>query len=122
MYRLTIIRFFISFQLKVGKIGDNSYVPSGLTADEYNKIRGAEKSKKDANYAKNVAKAGQFKDYTDFYIKRGTDVNSGWKKSVTLGHDMAKTKYDWSGKENNIKGFVTEAKTEKKKPAFKKFW
>merc|ERR1719468_1152251 len=58
--------------LKVGNIGSNSYVPSGMTAEQYNKIRAAEKSKKDANYAKNVAKAGVFKDYTDFYIKRGT--------------------------------------------------
>merc|ERR1712241_1091036 len=42
--------------LKVGKIGSNSYVPSGLSADQYNKIRGDEKNKRDQNYARNVAK------------------------------------------------------------------
>jgi hypothetical protein len=42
-----------------------------------------------------VKKAGIFEDYTEFYIKRGTDTKQGWKKDVTLGHRMAKTKYDW---------------------------
>lgn len=74
-----------------------------MTAEQYSKIRATEKNKKDANYKRNVAKAGVFTDYTDFYIKRGTDTNSGWKKSVTLGHDMAKTKYDWSGKNDETK-------------------
>jgi len=36
-------------------------------------------------------------DYTDWYLKRGTDTNAAWAKSATNGHRMAKTKYDWSG-------------------------
>jgi len=84
-------------QLKVAKIGSNSYVPAGLTAAEYQKIRDADDTKKASGYKKNVAKAGKFKDYTEFYIKRGTDISDAWKKSPTLGHDMAKTKYDFSG-------------------------
>lgn len=95
---------FSILQLKVGKIGDSSYVPSGLTAAEYNKVREQEAAKKAANYKKNVAKAGKFLDYTDFYTKRGTDKNENWFKSVTRGHDMAKTKYDWSGT-NDAKGY-----------------
>lgn len=84
--------------LKQGKITPGkSYVPSGLTASQYAKVRKEQEAKKAANYKKNVAKAGKFQDYTDFYLKRGTDIASGWKKSVTLGHTMAKTKYDWSG-------------------------
>mmetsp|Transcript_14587 Transcript_14587/g.20299 ORF Transcript_14587/g.20299 Transcript_14587/m.20299 type:complete len:156 (+) Transcript_14587:93-560(+) len=90
--------------LKVGKIGDKSYVPSGLTAAQYNKIRDEASAKKAANYKRNVAKAGKFLDYTDFYTKRGTDKNDNWFKSVTRGHDMAKTKYDWSGTED-AKGY-----------------
>jgi hypothetical protein len=43
-----------------------------------------------------VKKAGIFEDYTEFYIKRGTDTKQDWKKDVNLGHRMAKTKYDWS--------------------------
>jgi hypothetical protein len=43
-----------------------------------------------------VKKAGVFEDYTEFYIKRGTDTKADWKKDVTLGHRMAKTKYDWA--------------------------
>jgi hypothetical protein len=68
-----------------------------LTAAEYQKIRDADDTKKASGYKKNVAKAGKFKDYTEFYIKRGTDISDAWKKSPTLGHDMAKTKYDFSG-------------------------
>mmetsp|Transcript_17923 Transcript_17923/g.32462 ORF Transcript_17923/g.32462 Transcript_17923/m.32462 type:complete len:164 (-) Transcript_17923:200-691(-) len=84
--------------LKVGTIGDKSYIPAGLTAAQYKKVRDADQGTKDARYAKNVKKAGVFKDYTDFYTKRGTDTKDSWIKSVTRGHDMAKTKYDWSGK------------------------
>jgi hypothetical protein len=40
---------------------------------------------------------GVFTDYTEWYTKRGTELSGAWKKSVTLGHNMAKTKYDWSG-------------------------
>jgi uncharacterized protein (DUF2147 family) len=41
--------------------------------------------------------SGVFTDYTEWYTKRGTDLNGAWKKDVNLGHSMAKTKYDWSG-------------------------
>jgi len=83
--------------LQQGKITDKSYVPAGLTAKQYAAIRDGESKKKAANYQRNVKKAGVFTDYTDFYIKRGTDTSEAWAKSVTKGHDMAKTKYDWSG-------------------------
>merc|ERR1719329_279297 len=85
--------------LKVGKITSNSYVPQGLSAKQYAEIRKKEQAKKQANYKRNVAKAGVFEDYTDFYIKRGTDLSQDWAKNKnTLGHRFAKTKYDWSGK------------------------
>jgi hypothetical protein len=73
------------------------YVPTGLSKAEYEKIRDKEAKAKQERYAKNVAKAGKFIDFTDWYLKRGTELSGGWKKSVTLGHSMAKTKYDWSG-------------------------
>jgi hypothetical protein len=82
-------------QLKTGKLSANSYVPEGLTKAQYAKIRGAEAKKKEANYQKNAKKAGIFEDYTLFYTKRGTDTSAAWKKSATLGHRMAKTKYDF---------------------------
>ena len=82
------------------KLTEKSYIPAGLTKAEYEKARAAEAAAKSARYAKNVAKAGKFKDFTDFYKKRGTDITDSWVKSVTRGHDMAKTKYDWSGKTN----------------------
>jgi hypothetical protein len=87
--------------LKVGKIGDASYIPNGLTKAQYEKVRAGEKAKKDARYKMNVQKGGKFKDYDEFYLKRGTDLGAAWKKSVTLGHDMAKTKFDWSGSKDN---------------------
>mmetsp|Transcript_2328 Transcript_2328/g.1646 ORF Transcript_2328/g.1646 Transcript_2328/m.1646 type:complete len:163 (+) Transcript_2328:36-524(+) len=84
--------------LSVGTIGSNSYVPKGLTKEQYAAIRKKEDEKKKANYQKNVAKAGKFLDYTQFYLDRGTDVGEKWFQSPTRGHRMAKTKYDWSGK------------------------
>ncbi len=84
--------------MAVGKIGDKSYIPAGLSKEQYDKIRKEEKAKKDAIYQKNVAKAGKFLDFTDFYLKRGTDLDQSWVKSPTKGHLMVKTKYDWSGK------------------------
>merc|ERR1712087_433550 len=81
----------------------SSYVPAGLTADESNKFRKAQSDKKAANYQRNVAKAGVFEDYTEWYKKRGTDFTDAWKKDVNLGHRMAKTKYDWSGAEQGKK-------------------
>jgi len=84
--------------LKTGAITEGkSYVPSGLTAAQYTKLRKGEVDKKAANYQRNVAKAGKFIDFTEWYIKRGTDVSDGWIKSANRGHDMVKTKFDWSG-------------------------
>eukprot|EP00558_Chaetoceros_sp_UNC1202_P003404 CAMPEP_0197246492 /NCGR_PEP_ID=MMETSP1429-20130617/12936_1 /TAXON_ID=49237 /ORGANISM="Chaetoceros sp., Strain UNC1202" /LENGTH=164 /DNA_ID=CAMNT_0042707155 /DNA_START=23 /DNA_END=517 /DNA_ORIENTATION=+ len=81
----------------VGKLGSKSYIPSGMSKEQFEKIRAGEAKKKDANYQRNVKKAGVFEDYTEFYMKRGTDSKDDWKKDINLGHRMAKTKYDWSG-------------------------
>jgi hypothetical protein len=86
------------FQLKMGEIKEGkSYVPAGLSAADYNKVRAAEAAKKKAKYDANVKKAGVFEDYTEWYAKRGTDTSQAWAKTATNGHRMAKTKYDWSG-------------------------
>lgn len=87
----------------VGALSNKSYVPSGLSKDQYSNLRKAEAAKKAANYERNVKKAGIFTDYTAWYKQRGTDSGSDWKKSVTLGHRMAKTKYDWQGDGGNTK-------------------
>lgn len=84
-------------QIKTGIITDKSYIPNGLTAVQYNKVRAAEVAKKKARYEKNVKKAGVFEDYTEFYTKRGTDTKQDWAKDINKGHRMAKTKYDWAG-------------------------
>ena len=84
-------------KIVTGQLTDKSYVPAGLTKAQSEKIRAEADKKKAANYQKNVAKAGVFIDYTDFYLKRGTDVNGSWMKLPNLGHRMAKTKFDWSG-------------------------
>merc|ERR1711966_398026 len=69
----------------------------GLSKAQYEKVRADEAKKKDANYQRNVNKAFKFQDYTEFYLKRGSDENGSWMKLPNRGHDMAKTKYDWSG-------------------------
>jgi hypothetical protein len=79
-------------QLKTGKLGSNSYVPAGLTAAQYQKIRDAEEAKKNANYEKNVKKAGKFLDFTKFYTQRGTDLNQAWAKQPGRGHTFAKVR------------------------------
>lgn len=118
MYNLidnhSTVLFFSFTQLKTGTIGSNSYVPNGLTKDQYNKLRAGESAKKAANYQKNVAKAGKFLDYTQFYLDRGTDVGEKWFNSPTRGHRMAKTKYDWSGKTDPSKKQETGLPTKKK--------
>lgn len=83
--------------LLVALLAPQSYVPAGLTAAQYNAQRSKERSAKEKNYQKNVAKAGKFEDYTDFYLKRGTDQNGSWLKAANRGHKMVKTKYDWDG-------------------------
>lgn len=104
-----------SKDVKLGAITDKSYVPSGMTKAQYEKIRKEGQSKKEQNYAKNVKKAFQFTDYTEWYTKRGTDLNQPWKKSVTLGHSMAKTKYDWSNTDAAKKFESTKTDYAKKK-------
>jgi len=81
--------------LKVGALSSRSYVPQGLSKADYQKVRDADQKKKDANYAKNAKKAGKFLDFTDYYIKRGTDTSQAWYKSPSRGHTLAKTKYDF---------------------------
>ena len=83
----------------MGKITDTGkqYVPAGLTAKQYQAIREADFKKKQAKYEKNAKKAGVFQDFTEWYKKRGTDLDQPWIKKATKGHSMAKTKYDWSG-------------------------
>eukprot|EP00980_Cylindrotheca_fusiformis_P009974 scaffold2206_cov95-Cylindrotheca_fusiformis.AAC.4 len=82
-------------KLAQGKIGSGSYVPSGLTPAQYQKLRDQEAAKKKANYERKKKTAGVFEDYTAFYKKRGTDTSEKWIKSATRGHRMAKTKYDF---------------------------
>eukprot|EP01083_Nonionella_stella_P041289 111959_1 len=90
----------------VAKLNDNSYVPFGLTKAQYEKVRSDEVAKKAKNYDRNVKKAFKFQDYTDFYRKRGSDENGSWMKLPNRGHDMAKTKYDWSGETNQAPGYT----------------
>ena len=90
--------------LKVAEI-KGGYVPDGLTEAQYNKIRSDAAAKKEANYQRNVKKAGVFEDFTDFYLKRGTAEGGSWLKSAAKGHKMVKTKYDWSGEKNENKSF-----------------
>ena len=75
-----------------------------MTAAEYNKIRADADAKKEANYQRNVKKAGIFEDFTDFYLKRGTAEGGNWLKSAGKGHVFVKTKYDWAG-DSDKKGF-----------------
>lgn len=103
-------------KIVVGQITKgSSYVPAGLTAEEYNKIRGSEAAKKKANYERNVKKAGIFTNYTDWYKKRGTDKDQKWAKSVTRGHEMAKTKYDWQNVGPQARKYRGAAALDKKK-------
>ena len=46
--------------MKTGKTTNDSYIPSGLTKAQYEKIRSDTDKKKAANYQRNVAKAGMF--------------------------------------------------------------
>merc|ERR1712032_1193622 len=110
--------------LKTGSLTEKSYVPTGLTKAQYAKIRSDAVSKKAANYQKNVAKAGKFIDFTDWYAQRGTQESGSWLKAPNLGHTMAKTKYDWSGEDTSAtplwSGINASTKTTPKKAAPKK--
>lgn len=97
-----------TLQMSVGKLGAKSYVPDGLTKAQYEAQRSKESKSKADNYQKNVAKAGKFLDYTQFYIDRGTDTNEKWNTDINKGHRMAKTKFDWSGKQEEAKGWFTK--------------
>merc|ERR1712008_256107 len=100
-----------------GKLSANSYVPAGMTKAQYEATRSNDKKKKDANYAKNVAKGGKFQDFTDFYLDRGTDKEDSWLKKLNGGHTMAKTKYDWQGDGDLAGAFMQGSQ----KPKSKKF-
>lgn len=101
--------------LKTGSLTEKSYIPSGLSKSEYEKIRAKEADKKASNYKKNVAKAGVFEDFTQFYLKRGTSEGGNWLKAPNLGHRMAKTKFDWSDTKD-AKLFESTKVPEKKSP------
>lgn len=92
-------------QTKVGSITSSSYVPAGLTTEQYRKIRETDAKKAESNYEKNVKKAGKFQGFDDFYAKRGTDVGGSWIKAPGRGHTFAKTKYDYSGAKDETKGW-----------------
>jgi hypothetical protein len=82
----------------VGNIqAGKSYVPAGLTAEQYKKVRATDQKKKEQGYQKNVAKAFKFQGFDDFYLKRGTSEGGAWLKAAGRGHTFAKTKYDYSG-------------------------
>lgn len=91
--------------LKQGSIGANGYVPDGLTAAQYNSIRQKEAAAKQAKYEEKKSKAFKFLDFTDFYLKRGTSEGGSWLKAPGRGHEFVKTKYDWSGKKDDVKPF-----------------
>ena len=95
--RTSVCRLTNGVQTSVGSIGANSYVPAGLSADEYRKVRAKDASKAKAKYDYNVKKAGKFLGFDEFYQKRGTDPSGTWLKAPGRGHRFAKTKYDYSG-------------------------
>lgn len=106
-----------SKNLKQGEIkAGKSYIPQGLSPKQYSALRNTERKKKEDNYKRNVAKAGVFEDYTEFYTKRGTDLSQDWAKNKnTLGHRFAKTKFDWSGKSGKANDTTAAVKTAGKK-------
>jgi hypothetical protein len=92
--------------IKVGTLTNKSYIPNGLTQAEYDKIRKAEFAKKQSKYQEKEKKAFKFIDYTEWYTKRGTELDKGsWYADINKGHTMVKTKFDWSGKKDEAKKF-----------------
>lgn len=91
--------------IKTGQVGQGSYVPAGLTLSQYQKIRDGDAQKKAAKYQKNAAKAGKFLGFDQFYEKRGTAEGGSWLKAPGRGHTFAKTKYDYSGSQDETKGW-----------------
>ena len=82
--------------VKVGSLGANSYVPAGLTKEQYAKVRAEEAKKKADNYNRNVAKAGVYEDFTAWYAQRGTELGQSWKKKVTLGRKFVRRMIGYS--------------------------
>lgn len=76
-------------------------MPTGLSAEQYKKVRASDSAKKDNNYKRNVGKAFKFQDFDQFYLKRGTSEGGSWLKKEGRGHTFAKTKYDYSGSASN---------------------
>merc|ERR1719262_210915 len=101
--------------LSTGKISKNSYVPSGMTREQYSQLRTQETKYKDQSYQRNVDKNQVFSRFFDFYKNRGTDNVDNWR-SVTNGHTMAKTKYDW----DNVNGQTAQTTASKKQVGGKK--
>lgn len=89
--------FISNSQLKQGEVTAKSYIPAGLTLDQYKKVRAQDQAKKEKSYNKAVSKAFKFTDFDEWYKKRGTDPNGSWLKAPGRGHTFAKTKYDYSG-------------------------
>lgn len=78
-----------------------------MTAEEYKKVRAKDAAKREANYQKNVAKAGKFTDFTEWYAKRGTDESGKWLNAPGRGHTFAKLKYsDSDGKKYDGVGSI----------------
>ena len=75
-----------------------------MTASQYSAIRSKDQSKADANYKKNVAKAGKFQDFTAWYVKRGTSEGGNWLSSAGRGHTFAKLKYEDQSAQKNYDG------------------
>lgn len=100
--------------LKQGKLTEKSYVPSGLTKAQYEEIRKKEQLAREKKYQEKAKNAFKFTDFTEWYLKRGTSLDFSWRKDVNLGHTMAKTKFDWSGKDP-AKPFAAVVKDNNKK-------
>jgi len=108
--------------IKTGQLTDKSYIPSGLTKAQYEKIRAGQDDKKKSNYKKNVDKAGIFENYTEFYVKRGTEEGGSFLNMANNGHKMVKTKFDWTGNDPNAAPKYTGVQAADKKPKKKGFF
>lgn len=99
-FLISFATFSASLQLKAAKLGKNSYVPAGLTAAQYQKIRDQDEAKKNSNYQGYASKAFKFITLDTFTKAREVSKGDSIVKDVTRGHTMAKLKYDYeSGKQ-----------------------
>jgi len=78
--------------------------------------------RKKSNYKKNVDKAGIFENYTEFYVKRGTEEGGSFLNMANNGHKMVKTKFDWTGNDPNAAPKYTGVQAADKKPKKKGFF